>query len=168
MRRSRWLALGMAVVVTLGMAGCGDDGDDDGVAADSGTEAAECSPVGENLAGDAARTVPIELKDYSFTPASVTLAPGVVTFAATNVGTENHELAFLPGGGEVPLTAAGAPDEDALGDQGAFELEAFGPGLDCSATYEMLPGTYTLFCIVTSADGTTHLSKGMRGLLTVG
>ncbi len=36
-----------------------------------------------------------------------------VTFVTENVGSENHELAFLPGGGEVPFKDAGEPDEDA-------------------------------------------------------
>ncbi len=103
----------------------------------------------------------------SSTRPSITVAAGVVTFAATNEGTENHELAFLPGGGEIPLTADGAPDEDALAAAGAFELEAFGPGQTCNATYELEAGTYTLFCIVEAADGETHASKGMVGELTV-
>jgi plastocyanin len=166
-RTSRLMALGMAVVFVVGLAACGSSDDDEGVAGDSATEAAACQPVGEDLAASALKTVPVELKEYSFTPATVDVAAGVVTFAATNTGTLNHELAFLPGGGEVPLTTAGAPDEDALGTAGAFELDAFGPGLDCEATYDLEPGTYTLFCIVTDADGQTHLQKGMRGTLRV-
>ncbi len=90
-----------------------------------------------------------------------------MTFAIRNVGSENHELAFLPGGGEIPMTSGGEPDEDALAAAGAFELEAFGPGQNCSATYDLKPGTYTLFCIVTSADGKTHYEKGMQGQLVV-
>ena len=92
-------------------------------------------------------------------PAAVEVAAGVVTFAASNAGTENHELAFLPGGGDVPLTEDGAPDEDALADAGAFELEAFGPGQTCNATYELEAGTYTLFCIVEADDGETHARR---------
>ncbi len=42
------------------------------------------------------------------------------------------------------MTAEGEPDEDALSEAGAFELEAFGPGQSCSATYDLKPGTYTL------------------------
>ncbi|MGH9153618.1 MAG: hypothetical protein ACRD03_14715 [Acidimicrobiales bacterium] len=91
---------------------------------------------------------------------------GVVTFTARNAGTENHELAFLPGGGEVPMKG-GEPDEAALERSGAFELEAFGAGKTCDATYELKVGTYTLFCIVTSSDGKTHYDKGMRGQLVV-
>lgn len=166
--RGRWLALAMALVVSVGVAACGDGGDDGGdVAADTAAEPAACSPVGEDIQSGAARTVDVVLDEFSFTPATITVAPGITTFAARNQGTENHEVAFLPGGGEVPFTPGGEPDEEALEAQGAFELEAFGPGLDCTATYDLRPGTYTLFCIVTSADGTTHYENGMRGLLTV-
>jgi plastocyanin len=133
----------------------------------SGVEAATCTPVGTELEASADETVPIGLTEYAFDPATVEVAAGTVTFVATNQGGDNHELAFLPGGGDIPLTDAGAPDEDALAAQGAFELEAFPPGGSCNATYELTAGTYTLFCIVEAADGQTHASKGMVGTLTV-
>lgn len=163
----------LVVAMAVSLIGCGTDEADDGAASGSGVGAdsaapAACNPVGEELKAGATRTVSMELRDFSFSPASVETAPGVVTFAARNLGSENHELAFLPGSGEVPLTADGEPDEAALGAAGAFELEAFGPRQDCSATYDLKPGTYTLFCIVTSADGQTHYEKGMRGRLVVG
>lgn len=156
----------LALLVGATGTGCSDD-DGEGVSADSADEPAVCSPVGEALEPGAARTVAVGLQEFSFTPAQVDVAAGVVTFVATNAGTENHELAFLPGGGEVPLNPQGDPDEDALGAAGAFELEAFGPGGSCNATYDLKPGTYTLFCIVTSTDGLTHYEKGMRGRLVV-
>jgi plastocyanin len=105
----------------------------------------ECAPVGEDLEPDADQTVDLELIDYGFEPEEITVDAGVVTFATTNAGGEAHELAFLPRGGDVPMTDDGAPDEAALEDAGAFELEAYGPGQDCNATYELEPGTYTLF-----------------------
>jgi len=157
----------MAAAVMLGAIGCGDDEADEGVAADSSAEEAACSPVGSELEATAAMTVPVRLQEFSFSPAQIDVAAGVVTFAAQNAGTENHEVAFLPGGGDVPLNASGEPDEDALGVAGAFELEGFGAGQSCNATYDLEPGTYTLFCIVTSTDGRTHYEKGMRGRLVV-
>jgi len=191
----RRLAAGsLAAALAFGLAACGDDDggavrdlSDDGSGSDaasasgsgsgsasgsgsgsaSGVEEATCRAVGEDLEGEATETVDIVLRDYEFDPSSVEVAAGVVTFAATNEGEEPHELAFLPGGGDVPLTADGAPDEDALAAAGAFELEAFAPGESCNATYELEPGTYTLFCIVAAADGETHYGKGMRGELTV-
>lgn len=167
--RSKAIRVVNFVLIAALFAACGDSGTEGSVAvgADSGDEAADCAPVNEDLEPDAVETVAIELQDYAFAPAAVAVDAGTVTFAANNTGSENHELAFLPGGGEVPLNDDGEPDEDALAAAGAFELEAFGPGDTCNATYELDPGTYTMFCIVTSADGETHYDKGMRGELVV-
>ena len=166
-RTTRMLAVGLAVLCTLGLGACGGDDDDAKVAADSANAAAPCEPVGTELAASATRTVPVTVQEYSFTPGTIDVAAGVVTFAVTNAGTLDHEMAVLPGGGDVPLNSAGNPDEDALTAAGAFELEGFGPGLDCNATFDLKPGIYTLFCIVTDPDGRTHYAKGMRGKLTV-
>jgi len=125
-----------------------------------------CEPVGEDLADQATSNVEVQLADYAFIPDNLTVEAGVVTFATTNIGNEAHELAFLPGGGDVPTTADGAPDEQALAEAGAFELEAYGPGQSCDATFELLPGTYTTFCIITAPDGETHYAKGMKGTVT--
>jgi len=67
----------------------------------------------------------------------------------------------------VPFTEDGAPDEAALEAAGAFELEAFAGGQTCNATYDLQPGTYTLFCIVETADGVTHWEEGMGATLVV-
>ena len=169
-RRSRFVAV-IWVATVLGLSACGDDGGDvtdTGVGADSSdAEEAACAPVGEDLEDEATETLAVQLDDYAFVPSALKVEAGVVTFAAENVGSENHELAFFPGGGKVPLTGEGEPDEDALADAGAFELEAFGPGQTCEATYDLEPGTYTLFCIVVSPDGQTHYDKGMEGELVV-
>lgn len=167
-----------AIVALLGLGSCGDDDDAEAgpstgssegdVGADDVVYGSKCSPVGEDLEAEADERVAIQLADYAFVPDDVTVAPGVVTFAATNAGGEAHELAFLPRGGEVPLTQDGAPDEEALAEAGAFELEAFPAGEDCNATYDLEAGEFTLFCIVEAADGETHYEKGMAGTLTVG
>jgi plastocyanin len=190
--RKTWITtVAIAAALTLALAACGDDEgahvrtlDDGGSASGSaggsasasasgsasGVAAAEkeCAPVGEELAADADTTVDIALSEYSFDPDAIEVDAGVVTFAATNIGGEAHELAFLPGGGDVPLTDDGVPNEEALAEMGAFELEAFGPGQDCTATYELEAGDYTMFCIVEAPDGETHAEKGMVGALTVG
>jgi len=168
-----WLSRIAACALLLTAASaCGDEEEDAEAAPEVGADEAAygstCAPVGEDLADAVTETVDVELTDYAFAPAEITVAPGVVELATTNVGSEPHELAFLPGGGEVPFTADGAPDEDALADAGAFELEAFPPGEDCTAIYELEAGEYTVFCIVEAADGETHYEKGMVGTLTVG
>lgn len=188
---SKKITAGMLVgMFAFGLVACGDD-DDGGAVRDisddsgsgsgsgsasgsgsgsgsaSGTAETACSPVGEELEADAAETVDITATEYEFDPSTVSVSAGIVTFAVTNAGNQNHELAFLPGGGDIPLTADGAPDEDALAEGGAFELEGFSPDQTCNATYDFEPGTYTLFCIVEAPDGETHASKGMIGELTV-
>ena len=138
-----------------------------GSASASGTAEAECSPVNTDLSPDADSQIEIQAVDYGFTPSQIEVETGVITFEVENTGAEAHELAFLPGGGDVPFTEDGHPDEDALAAAGAFELEAFGPGQTCDATYELEPGDYTIFCIVETEDGTTHYELGMRGTVTV-
>ena len=158
--------------------GSGSDGADvrssgDGSGSASGSVSASsaeetpCAPVGEELEADADETVAVDLLDYAFAPAEIEVAEGVVTFETTNAGEENHELAFRPGGGEVPFIEDGVPDEDALAAEGAFELEGYSPGQSCNATYELEVGEYTMFCIVAAEDGETHYEKGMAGTLTV-
>jgi plastocyanin len=172
MKRTRHLAvlssLSAAAVLVLGACG-NDDGSNAATTqgSDEGAYGSECSPVGEDLEAGATETVEMQLADYVFVPGDVEVDAGIVTFATTNTGEESHELAFLPGGGQVPLSGDGEPDEDALAEAGAFELEAFPPGEDCNATYDLEPGEYTLFCIVEAPDGQTHYEKGMAGTLTV-
>ena len=155
-------ALGLAALLLAG--GCGDGG---GSGSDSASGPAPCRPVGTDLAARSTQDVDVVLQEFAFAPGVLAARAGVVTFKARNAGTQNHELAFLPGGGDVPTKAGGKPDEDALERAGAFELESFGPGQSCAATYDLKPGRYTLFCLVTDADGTTHYGKGMRGQLVV-
>ena len=158
----------LAVAVVVAAAACGDDdAAPEAVGGDAATDR-PCEAAGADLEADAAAEVAVELHEYEFTPALLEAPAGVVTFATENTGVEAHELAFLPGGGDVPLTEDGAPDEEALEEAGAFELEAYGPGKTCNATYDLEPGTYTVFCLVEAADGETHLAKGMQTTLTVG
>lgn len=193
-RRSRLLAAGALVallttacggddgasVTTIGEEGSGSgsasasaSGSASGSASSSGSGSATgtgelpCSPVNPDLEDNATESVVIDAVDYAFEPDTVTVPAGVITFTLDNEGSANHELAFLPGGGDVPLTADGAPDEDALEAAGAFELEAFSPGQTCNATYDLDPGEYTLFCIIETDEGETHYDLGMRGTLTV-
>jgi len=181
--------LALALVSALALTACGSDdgasvttlGEEDGSsssasgsssssasssASATGTGELACAPVNPDMEADAIETIDIVAVDYGYEPESVEAPAGIVTFALDNQGGENHELAFLPGGGEVPFTD-GAPDEAALEDAGAFELEAFSSGQTCNATYDLEPGEYTLFCIIETAEGETHYELGMQGTLTV-
>lgn len=169
-----------ALLVLLVLTGCSttDDGatvrvlgtePDASGATGTGSAVADvtCTPVNPELEADAAQQVAITAIDYAYEPDVVQVPAGVTTFAMVNDGTVNHELAFLPGGGEIPLLPDGAPDEGALEAAGAFELEGFSPGQTCNATYDLEPGTYTLFCVIATQDGRTHYELGMEGQLTV-
>ncbi len=162
----RHLAGAISLTLLVALAGCGDDVDE-GEDAAAPAALRSCSPVGTELEEEATMTVDVELDEYAFRPSSMAADAGVVTFTAANVGEEEHELAFLPGGGDVPLDDRGLPDEDALAEAGAFELEAFGPVQTCNATYDLEPGEYTVFCIVRADDGETHAAKGMETTMTV-
>jgi plastocyanin len=176
----------LALLLALGtvLAACGDDdgadvrasgeasgsgsgGSGSGNSSGSGSGVATCTPVGSELIDEADETVDIDLLDFAFDPPDIEVATGVVTFRATNEGENDHELAVLPGGGEVPFIEPGVPDEEARADAGAFELEGFPAGTTCDATWELAAGEYTLFCIVPADDGETHYEKGMAGTLTV-
>ncbi len=165
-----------AVVLALAVVGCGsDDGasvrnlDESDPAEDAGSSTATgelaCRPIGSELEGEADQTIEVLAVDYGYIPMAIEVDAGVITFVVDNVGLVNHELAFLPGGGEVPFVD-GAPDEEALEAAGAFELEGFSPGQTCNATYDLEPGAYTLFCII-ETDGKTHYELGMKGTLVV-
>ena len=133
----------------------------------SGSSAAVgCKPIGEDLEAKAKTTVDVKLVDYAFELSRSSVPVGITTFRVTNGGKHDHELAFLPGGGKVPLTSDGDPDEAALEKAGAFELEAIAPGTDCSATWKLEPGTYTVFCVI-KTDGMVHSSKGMTATFKV-
>ncbi|HKJ54507.1 MAG TPA: hypothetical protein VJ978_00840 [Nitriliruptoraceae bacterium] len=175
--RTRTILLTL-VCCALAMSGCGDDDPDDATDAAASTpaaagddqeaeEAGECEPVNADMEGDADQVVEVTLSDFAFNPVSMEVDAGTVTFATTNEGGSVHEFAVLPGGGDVPFVEEGVPDEDALEAAGAFEMEGYGPGGTCNATWELEPGEYTLFCIIEASDGLTHYEKGMAGSLTV-
>ena len=184
---SRRPPLPFLLILLLLMSACTDDGatvrevgtedggsasgSQSGSASGSGSSTAvadaECAPVGTDLEAEAQETVAISAVDFAYEPDEIAVDAGVVTFEMSNDGAAVHELAFLPGGGEVPFTEDGEPDEAALEAAGAFELEGFGSGQTCNATYDLEPGDYTIFCIIQTDEGVTHYEEGMDATLTV-
>jgi len=73
-----------------------------------------------------------------------------IFFKAVNDGTEDHELEVLDADGE-PLG----------------EVEAMPPGEEGSAAIALEAGTYTLQCILETADGKVHRDLGMVAELVV-
>lgn len=90
------------------------------------------------------------LVDYKFEGPTDAKGPKVL-FTAVNTGKENHELEILDASGE------------ALG-----EIVDFAPNADADPlAVELQPGTYTLQCILETADGKVHKDLGMVSTLTV-
>ena len=107
----------------------------------SGDSANPASP-----SGAASQTVTLVLKEYSITPATVTVRAGIpVNFVVQNGGTISHALVI--GGSGVNL---------------ATKDLAFQPGISESISGTLSPGSYTFICPV---DG--HAGLGMRGTITV-
>ena len=98
---------------------------------------------------DADAVLEFSLVDYSFEGPEGSDG-GKIFFKAVNNGTEDHELEVLDVNGE------------ALG-----EVEAMPPGEEGSAAIELEPGTYTLQCILETADGKVHRDLGMVAELDV-
>ena len=86
----------------------------------------------------------IEAKEYSFTPAAVSVPAGAVHFAISNNGNQNHEFELLAG-------------ESSLG-----RIAAFPRGTTEDITVTLEAGSYTLVCRLNGHD-----QLGMKGTLTV-
>jgi iron uptake system component EfeO len=88
--------------------------------------------------------VAVEAKEYAFTPSTITVPAGSVTFSIRNAGTQDHELEVLQG------------------DQLVDKVEAIAPGLTRDATVKLPAGEYTFVCKLNGHD-----QLGMKGTLTV-
>lgn len=109
-------------------------------------------------------TVDAELKEMTITASPSSIAAGSVTFAATNVGTIDHELVVL----KTDLAPDALPvkdgkvEEAGTGIQAIGEIEEFAPGKTESATFNLEAGKYVLLCNIAS-----HYQAGMRAAFTV-
>ena len=176
----RWKRTFVAlVVVSAVLAGCGDDDDSDD-ATDDTTDA----PSGEEADGGEADDEVLEVTgvDYAFTGLPEEIPGGNVTVHFTNGGEVQHEIAFVNIGDESneagffddfgPVIEGGAPWPEYITNvAGANEAE---PGGDFTATYQLDPGTYMVFCSLTSTpedvegeEGPPHFTQGMQQLVTV-
>lgn len=160
-------------VLAAVLAGCGDDDEVDGA-----TDASE-APADADEAGD---SLEVTAADFSFAGLPDEMAGGAVTVTMTNEGETAHEIAFVNIGDEAnapqffddfgPVIEGGAPWPEYVGNvAGANEAE---PGASMTATYQLAPGTYMVFCALTgtaedpeSEDSPPHFVQGMQQLVTV-
>ncbi|HXG27051.1 MAG TPA: cupredoxin domain-containing protein [Candidatus Binatia bacterium] len=106
---------------------------------------------GDSGASSAPTTVPsgvvaVETKEYQFTPSTVTIPAGSVTFSVKNAGTEEHEFEVFQADGTTVID----------------EIEGLVPGLTKTLTLSLEPGTYQFMCKLNGHD-----VLGMKGTLTV-
>ncbi len=117
--------------------------------------------------------IDVSMGDFTFTSASASVLPGTTTVRVTNDGAEAHQLQIGRPSGD--LTAENFAEryerdgEAAVLQQvtwvgGANALE---PGGSEEALVDLVPGEYLMFCFMPSADGTSHLMKGMIAPLRV-
>ena len=118
----------LCVVASIALAACGGP-------------AASLAPAMPAPSG----AVAVEAREYSFTPASVTVPAGEVTFWVKNAGNEAHEFEILQG------TTPVAP-----------KVDAFGVGLTRELKVTLAAGSYTLICGLNGHD-----QLGMKATLTV-
>jgi len=88
--------------------------------------------------------IAVEAKEYQFTPSTITVPAGSVTFSIRNVGSQEHEFEIFKG------------------DQVVDEVEGIVPGLTKDATVNLAAGDYTFVCKLNGHD-----QLGMKGTLTV-
>lgn len=113
----------------------------------SSSEAAETPAFTET---EANTKLDYNLVDYKFEGPAEAKGPNVF-FTAKNTGKEKHELEVLD------------PSGEALG-----EIAEFAPNASADPiALELAPGTYTLQCILETADGKVHKDLGMELKLTV-
>ena len=104
--------------------------------------AAPATPVPSGVvAVEAAKDGP-----YAFTPSTITVPAGSVTFSVKNAGAEEHEFEIFKGDSASPVD----------------EIEGLVPGLTKNLTVTLEAGDYTFVCKLNGHD-----QLGMKGTLTV-
>lgn len=88
--------------------------------------------------------VAVEAEEYAFTPSTLTVPAGEVTFSVKNGGTEEHEFEVFKGETVVD------------------EVEGLVPGLTKPLTVTLEAGEYTYMCKLNGHD-----ILGMKGTITV-
>ena len=137
----RWMAPAVLAMVGLGLGACGGGSDDDKSSAGG---KAEDNPVvsAPSSVGGAGSKIEVQAKEFSFTPAKLTLKAGQPsTIALKNTGSIEHDLTVDDAGFKLTVTAGKTGDKELKVDK---------------------PGTYEFHCSVAG-----HKDAGMKGELTV-
>lgn len=135
-----------ALSLAFALAACAgsDDSAADSAAADtSAGSAASAAPVATN---DTA-VIHVPLTEWSVVVSQGVVSPGTFTFHAMNQGTYTHAFEIEGNGQE-------------------WKSDPIPPGGTATLTPTLTPGTYTVYCPITDAQG-NHREKGMSTTFTV-
>jgi hypothetical protein len=170
--RTIWIGLGAALlaVLIIGGVACGDDEDEDGGGAATATTAAdETPPAGETPAdGGEEGVVAATLSEYQILLDIESAPAGSVTFNASNIGEEDHELVVIKtdlARDALPTAEDGSVDEAGEGIEVLGEIEEFAPETEGTLMLDLEAGAYVLICnVVEEEDGAieSHYDLGMH------
>ncbi len=139
------LAMLVALALALGLAACGDDGNDKGSAETDKGSAKPGEEEASQPAGAPVAKVAVSETDYKLKPATPRVAKrGIVEFEVSNDGKVVHSL-------------------EIEGPRGEAETAEIQPGSRARVKVDLSkPGTYEMYCPV---DG--HKQMGMKGEVVV-
>lgn len=167
--RKRWLipiAVAALSLVAFSVA-CSDDDEDGGNGAQPTATVSEGeTPQGETPAEGA--TVDVNLTEFTVSPDPESAPAGSITFNASNIGGEDHELVIIKtdlAPDALPTADDGSVDEAGAGIEVIDEIEEFAAGGEESLTLDLEAGNYALICNVVETEATgevsSHYAEGM-------
>jgi len=123
--------------------------------------------------GSSESEVEVSLIEWSVTPSPTSVSSGDVTFSAANNGGEIHEMVIVKdvAPADLPTDENGHVVEEEIPDGAVIgEIPEFEAGTTEVATFNLEPGTYTIFCnIVEEDEGVveSHFKNGMVNTVEV-
>ena len=119
-----------------------------------------------------ASQVKVALSEFKVAPTPTSAPAGKVDFVVTNKGSMTHEFVVVHStDGTLPLGSDGAVDEAKIPEAGKLgELEDLEKGDKATLDTTLTPGTYVLFCNITTKSGgvtDSHYADGMHTTFTV-
>jgi plastocyanin len=118
-------------------------------------------------------TIDVSLSEWQVDPSPTSATSGDVEFSVTNDGGEQHEMVIVKdiAPEDLPVDADGHVVEDDIPEGAVIgEVAEFDAGTTETQTFNLEPGTYTIFCnIIETEDGATvsHFANGMHNTITV-
>lgn len=118
-------------------------------------------------------TIDVSLSEWQVDPSPASASSGDVEFSVTNDGGEAHEMVVVKdiAPEDLPVDENGHVIEEEVPEAALIgEIAEFDAGTTETKTFNLEPGTYTIFCnIIEEEDGETisHFKNGMHSTITV-